>query len=99
MAVEAHPPTMSDLDRLRAEARERWGDRWTIKTTEWADGTTRHRAIRSRGRVEVDGESLIEQDELKFTTDGELVVERVRVEPGERHSCGIVDDADDDKRA
>ena len=66
-----------NFDKLREEARQRWGERWTLETREWADGSRRARAIHSRGRTE-DGDRL-KRDELTITEEGEVVVERVEL--------------------
>lgn len=78
---------MSDLDvkveRLKAEASERWGERWVVKTSHFADGDTRAHAIRSRGRNE-DGNLV--QDHLFILENGETAVERVTLERNELDS-------------
>lgn len=76
---------MSDMDeqtareRLREAARERWGENWTIRVTEYADGSTDIMAFSSNGVVEVDGERVIERERLLFDADGEIVHDRVRL--------------------
>jgi hypothetical protein len=75
---------MSGLDakveRLEAEATERWGDQWVIETLRFADGDTRAHATRSRGRNE-DGN--IVEDRLFVSETGETAVERVTMERNE----------------
>ena len=72
---------MSDLDaqieRLKAEATERWGDKWVIETRRFADGDAQCNAIRSHGRN--DDENLV-QDQLFILESGEVVVEQVTLE-------------------
>lgn len=72
---------MTDLDaqieRLQAEATERWGDRWTIKINQFSDGDSQCHAMRSRGRND-DGHLV--QDRLYLLENGETAVERVTME-------------------
>jgi hypothetical protein len=78
---------MSGLDatveRLEAEATERWGDKWVIETLRFADGDSRAHATRSRGRNE-DGH--IVEDWLFVSETGETAVERVTMERNELNS-------------
>lgn len=71
----------SRADRLREVARDRWGVSWTLETKEYADRSTDHIVYHSRGRVDVDGESVIERDRLLFDDDGNIVHDRERVRP------------------
>jgi hypothetical protein len=68
---------MTDLDvqieRLKAEASERWGNRWVVTSLHFADGDSQCYAIRSHGR----------------TDDGHLVQDRLFISgSGETHSEG-----------
>lgn len=91
---QPHQPTQDmetaerERKRLKEEAEKRWGDDWALRVVEWADGTHRMWAYHMRGRVE-DGDR-VERDELKFTDDGELIHERVRIKPEQRESLGLV---------
>lgn len=66
-----------DVERLKAEARERWGDAWTVKTRHFADGDTQAFAVHSRGRT---GDGLLERDRLFVSDEGDVAVERARME-------------------
>ncbi len=66
-------------ERLRAAARERWGDVWTLVTREWADGDAQTVAYTSRGRGE-DGETIV-REQLLLDDDGDIVRERVVLRP------------------
>jgi hypothetical protein len=72
---------MTDLDaqieRLKAEATERWGEKWVIKCLLFADGDSQYYAIRSRGR---NGDGNLVHDRLWLSEDGETAVERVTME-------------------
>jgi hypothetical protein len=68
------------VERLEAEATERWGDQWVIETLRFADGDTRAHATRSRGRNE-DGNFV--EDRLFVSETGETAVERVTMERNE----------------
>lgn len=69
---------LSRADRLRQAAYQRWGDGWTLETREYADGTRDHIVYHSRGRVDVDGESVLERDRLLFDDEGNIVHDRER---------------------
>ena len=75
---------MSDLDaqieRLKAEATERWGEKWVIKSLQFADGDFQCYAIRSRGR---NGDGNLVEDRLWISEDGDTAVERVTMEQQE----------------
>jgi len=81
----------SRRDRLRDLARDLWGDAWTLRTQTYADGSTDHIVFHSRGRVTVDGESLLERDRLEFDGDGNVVHSRERVRKEERVEHELVD--------
>ena len=62
------------IERLKSEATKRWGERWVVKVSHFADGDTQAHALTSRGRNE-DGHLV--QDYLIILDSGEVVVERV----------------------
>ncbi|WP_273837474.1 hypothetical protein [Halococcus sp. PRR34] len=72
---------MSDLDatveRLKAEATERWGDRWYLDITMWSDDDYQAHAVRSRGQTD-DGATI--RQRLFVSDDGETAVDQVVVE-------------------
>ncbi|EMA47798.1 hypothetical protein [Halococcus salifodinae] len=68
------------IDRLKAEATERWDNHWTVRVQHFADGDTNAFAFRSRGRDE-DGNLV--HDRLFILESGEPVVERVTMEKSE----------------
>jgi hypothetical protein len=67
----------AQIERLQAEATERWGDSWVVKSLQFADGDTQCYAIRSRGR---NGDGNLVHDRLWLSEDGDTVVERVTLE-------------------
>jgi hypothetical protein len=75
---------MSDLDakveRLKAEASERWDNQWTVRVQHFADGDAHAFAFCSRGRDE--GGNLV-HDRLFILDNGETAVERVTMERSE----------------
>lgn len=79
---------MAEIDKLREAASERWDDRWTIETREWADGSTQSIAFHSHGRVE-DGD-LLEREVMQYDGD-DLVVWRERIPPQEPVVTELVD--------
>jgi hypothetical protein len=68
------------IERLEAEASERWGDHWTVRVQHFADGDTHAFAFCSRGR---DGDGNLVHDRLFLLDSGETVVERVTMERSE----------------
>ena len=62
------------IARLKAEASDRWGDRWTVRVNYYADGDASAHAFQSRGRT---SEGHLQEDCLFVFNDGEVVVERV----------------------
>jgi hypothetical protein len=82
---------LTRADRLRKVARKRWGDRWTLRTQEYSDASTDHVIFHSRGRVTVDGESLLERDRLELDGDGNVVHTRERVQKEKRIEHELVD--------
>ena len=74
---EQHDRLETKVERLKAEASERWGDRWVVKTSHFADGDTRAHAIRSHGRND-DGNLV--KDHLFILDTGEIAVERVTLQ-------------------
>jgi hypothetical protein len=75
---------MTDLDaqieRLQAEATERWGEQWTIEVRRFADGDGQANAVRSRG---FNDDGHLVKDHLFILDSGEVVVERVTMEQRE----------------
>ena len=61
------------IERLKAEARDRWGERWTVRVNYCADGDASAHAFRSRGRT---SGGLLKEDRL-FLTDEGVAVEQV----------------------
>lgn len=70
----------TEVEQLKSEASERWGDHWTVETKLFADGDANAFAFRSRGRDE--GGNLV-HDRLFILQNGEPVVERVTMEKRE----------------
>lgn len=68
------------IDRLKQEARKRWGERWTVEARFFADGDVNAHAFQSRGQTP---EGHLEQDILFITDDGDVVGERVVLEQRE----------------
>jgi hypothetical protein len=73
----------TEVEQLKAEATERWGERWVIETLRFADGDTKAHATRSRGRND-DGN--IVEDRLFVNENGDTAVERVTIERNELDS-------------
>ncbi|RQG93715.1 hypothetical protein [Natrarchaeobius oligotrophus] len=70
-----HDP-LSDLERLKQLARERWGDEWAIEQRHWADGTTTEHAY----HVEPSDEPDVRiRERLFIGADGEPYHDKVRV--------------------
>lgn len=67
----------TQVERLQAEATERWGDQWVVKVLQFADGDSSSHAIHSHGR---DDDGNLVQDRLFILENGETVVERVTME-------------------
>jgi hypothetical protein len=67
----------STVERLKAEATERWGNYWTIRVQHFADGDTNAFAFRSRRR---DDDGNLVHDRLFILDSGQIVVERVTME-------------------
>lgn len=64
------------IERLKAEATERWDDHWYLDITMWADDDYQAIAVRSRG--ENDDGAVIKQ-RLFMTDDGETAVDKVAI--------------------
>jgi hypothetical protein len=75
---------MTDLDaqieRVKSEATERWGDKWVIKINLFADGDSQCHAMKSHG---LDDDENLVQDRLYVLENGETAVERVTMEQRE----------------
>lgn len=67
----------SQIDQLKDEATERWGDRWTIEARYFADGDAQCHAVRSFGR---NGDGHIVQKRLFLLESGDFVVDKVTLE-------------------
>jgi hypothetical protein len=69
------------IDRLETEARERWGERWRIDVTRWADETVNVVAVHSNGLVtDHDGDEKLHDLERLYTdSDGRIAYEHVHV--------------------
>lgn len=67
------------VERLKAAARDRWGDEWAVKVTHWADGTHQYVAYHMEGRRTPEG--CLTKHQLLFGADGEIHHERLLVEP------------------
>jgi len=63
--------------QLEADARERWGDEWTIETQRFADGTEQSYAYHQRGHAE---EDVVERERLFPGADGEVYHDHIVVE-------------------
>ena len=74
------------VEWLKAEATERWGERWTIEVSRFADGNFNAYAMRSRGRNE---DGYLVQDRLYLTDDDEVLVSRRTLESREISSEAI----------
>jgi hypothetical protein len=70
----------STVERLKAEATERWDDHWTVRVQHFADGDANAFAFRSRGLNE-DGKLV--HDRLFILENGSAAVERVTMERNE----------------
>ena len=64
----------SEVERLKAAARERWGERWTVRELHFADGDTHACAYQSQG-LDDDGNQILLR--MSFVDDGSIVVSRV----------------------
>lgn len=71
------------VERLKAEATERWGERWTVEIRQYADGDYQALAFHSRGQNE-NGHLL--RDRLFIDQNGQTAVERATVEHREIES-------------
>ncbi len=69
--------TVGVVAALEAEARERWGDDWTIETQRFADGTEQSYAYHQVGHAE---EGVIERERLFPGSDGEAYHDHIVVE-------------------
>lgn len=79
-----HMTTLTEtVTHLKSEARERWGDRWTVEVKHFADGDFHAHAVHSRGRT---GGGNLEEDRLFITDDSTVCVERVTLERRELDS-------------
>jgi len=72
--------TMSRTERIREAARERWGDRWRIERSEYADGTVVPKAIRYMGRTG-DDDGICVREEILFDADDKLAFYRREFRP------------------
>ena len=61
------------VERLKEEATERWGERWTIEVSRYADGDFNAHAVQHYGRND-DGHLM--QDRIYIAEDGEVIVSR-----------------------
>lgn len=79
------------IERLQSVASERWGDRWTVEVSYFADGDFQATALQSRGRTE---EGFLEHERLFVSDDGTVAAERAVVERREIENeyLGVVDD-------
>lgn len=59
------------VERLKAEATDRWGERWTISVNRYADGDFNAYALRSRGRNE---NGHLVEDRIYITENDEILV-------------------------
>lgn len=75
-------------ERLREAARELWGDQWTLRTLEYADGSEDLVAYRSRGIVK---EGVVERERLLFDADDCIVRDRVRLRKREQLESEVID--------
>ncbi len=67
----------TQIDQLKDEATERWGDQWTIEARYFADGDAQCHAVRSFGRNE---DGYLVQKRLFLLETGEFVVDQVVIE-------------------
>lgn len=81
---------LTRADRLKEAARELWGDTWTLRTLEFADGSTDHVVYRSRGLVEGSDGKLLERDRLVLDDTDEIVHTRERVEKETRRNSELI---------
>jgi hypothetical protein len=65
------------VERLKEEASERWGKRWTIEIRQYADGDYQALAFSSRGQ---DEDGYLIRDWLFMDESGDTAVERVTIE-------------------
>lgn len=80
-------------ERLRTAATDLWGDSWTIRELEYADGSTDLMAYHSQGLVDHGGERVLERERLLFDTDGDLVRDRVRLTKQQQVDHELLDTA------
>ena len=71
------------ITRLKAEAHDRWGERWTVRVNYYADGDASAHAFRSWRRT---SEGHLQEDRLFVFNEGEVAVERVTRESREVNS-------------
>ena len=65
------------VERLKEEATERWGERWTVEIRQYADGDYQALAFSSRDR---DEDGYLVKDRLFMNENGDTAVERATVE-------------------
>lgn len=64
------------IEQLKAEATERWGNKWTIEARYFADGDAQCHAVRSLGR----NDGYLVKKRLFLLESGEFVVDKVTLE-------------------
>ena len=61
----------AEVDRLKAEASEQWGKRWTIEVSRYADGDFNAYAVQHHGS---DENGHLVQERLYITEDDEVLI-------------------------
>lgn len=64
------------VDRLKAEATERWDDHWYLDITMWSDDDYQAYAVRSRGEND---DGAVIKHRLFVSDDGDTAVDKVAV--------------------
>jgi predicted phage gp36 major capsid-like protein len=64
------------VERLKQEATDRWGERWTVEIRQYADGDYQALAFSSRGQ---DEDGYLVRDRLFMDKSGDTAVERATV--------------------
>ena len=71
-----------DLARLKAAARERWGDEWLIRQEHFADGDSKAFAVHTAGPVERDDvDGKVREIERLQIADGEVGYDKRHIRP------------------
>jgi len=75
-------------EQLKEIAQEKWGKHWTLKTFKFADGSTEHVVLHSRGLVD---DGILERDRLLYDGEGNIVHDRERATKEIRQSHEVIE--------